>query len=868
MNNIKMLYNKAKYEKTISAISEYNEAIKEYLESPYDYITNIEYIISSSIGIQTFKEFLSRYDIPICTYDYLIENFNKCIDKCKKANLDSSIYIEYKDLISKLKKDNMKLVTMYEFYNDNNKDRYIKTFYGVTENGSNSRNIDGMIKTFNEIAIPDMLVIANKINNKVLPTILKYIKEQSRFDSPMFYQWMSFVCEDFNMNDNSSVKFFNENSLSPIINKILSNKLKCFKEALLNNEKNIQIKYTNEDVNAMTDMIHYNEFVSLYADEIYGEKASDIKKKINDQNKSLYEEVTAMEDLSYLDDIDEAKIFDKHIQHKRTGSSPRYLSDIYKTSDTYEDDEPIQKSKNDYNMPTSDDSEEEPDIDSYRRPSASSPKPIKKASLPLSNDNNNSDSSGLDLKNSMNNNQNSNRNQPGSVYNTYYYNYTNSYNRNSNSYNKHRMDNKISDQSLNVNSDSNHNESVKNPLKDFEPWKLSTVLDDQVFTENIFLNENSNTCKLWHLPEKVSNEIKNMNTFLIKSIHNSIENGNYDEITKVKLERYYNLITSKGYLFEVGDTAILESKDNNITGKIIILPNVNEYFDFAKSYTSESFIGDKVKSSFNVTRYNMSDDSEIEFRKTLNSIIENAVNSYNDQTNSKDNNINLDIIKENYDINYVLGSLSHSYSKKILNYLREDENNTSLENDETQEVEDPEMPQSDHPVRDTLMDIDRNLLKYQQKLKKGTQNVINVGKAAAKPISRITDWLKGLVNYWKDSDEEKIKEDLSDPENRYNLYRAARTGIHYWALGYAGLLLNPIFLYLQASKLWNRTAKRDRIRQEIIAEIKTELAIIDDKIKVAGERNDLKNKYKLMRYRNSIEKKLFKVAGNLGTSGV
>ena len=98
-------------------------------------------------------------------------------------------------------------------------------------------------------------------------------------------------------------------------------------------------------------------------------------------------------------------------------------------------------------------------------------------------------------------------------------------------------------------------------------------------------------------------------------------------------------------------------------------------------------------------------------------------------------------------------------------------------------------------------------------------------------------------------------------QNRYNLYRATRAGIHYLALGYAGLLLNPIFVYLGASRLWTRTAKRERIRNEMLNEIDTELKIIDEKIEYAKENNDLKNQFKLMRYKNEIKKKLFKVAG-------
>ena len=92
MVNIKILYEKTKYNPTAKNVAEYENAISEYLESPYQYITNIEYIIKSSISLNSFKEFMSKYDIPVCTYNYLIEKFNDCIKKCEKNKLDSSIF--------------------------------------------------------------------------------------------------------------------------------------------------------------------------------------------------------------------------------------------------------------------------------------------------------------------------------------------------------------------------------------------------------------------------------------------------------------------------------------------------------------------------------------------------------------------------------------------------------------------------------------------------------------------------------------------------------------------------------------------------------------------------------------------------------
>jgi len=329
MTDIKTLYETAKYNKNAFNINAYKNAISEYLESPVDYITNIEYIIQSSIGLNTFKEFMNKYDIPVGVYDYLIENFEKCIKKCEDNKINSTLYKECLNSLNNLKSENIKFLVMHEYYSQNNSRKYLETFYGKNNDIPNNKNVDGMISTFNEQAVPDMILMSKKIGPKSLSLTLDYIKEQSRFKDPLFYEWMTFICKDYHLDDNASFKYFKENSLSPIINKILNNKNRVFKEALLENKNDIVIKYTNEQVNALRDMIWFNEYVLLYINEIYTENANIATEHLRKQNASLYEEVNALEDLSFLDEINESLIFDRHIQHKRTGATPNYLNSIY-----------------------------------------------------------------------------------------------------------------------------------------------------------------------------------------------------------------------------------------------------------------------------------------------------------------------------------------------------------------------------------------------------------------------------------------------------------------------------------------------------------------------------------------------------------
>lgn len=181
----------------------------------------------------------------------------------------------------------------------------------------------------------------------------------------------------------------------------------------------------------------------------------------------------------------------------------------------------------------------------------------------------------------------------------------------------------------------------------------------------------------------------------------------------------------------------------------------------------------------------------------------------------------------------------------------------------TEEVGDADdmKPQSDHPVRDALIDIDRKTTKVQQGVKKGVQDIQNVGRAAMKPVNRAKQWISNMVSNWKDADETKVKERLADPHTRSNLYTALKKCIEIGALFKAGILLNPFFLFLTITRGIGKNKREYRIRNEMIGELKTELQVIDEKIKDADQKGDNKAKYQLMRFKNEINKKLLRVGG-------
>lgn len=198
-----------------------------------------------------------------------------------------------------------------------------------------------------------------------------------------------------------------------------------------------------------------------------------------------------------------------------------------------------------------------------------------------------------------------------------------------------------------------------------------------------------------------------------------------------------------------------------------------------------------------------------------------------------------------------------NYTESLLNESKEEP--TGFDKPTAGEADDMK-PKSDHPIKDVFMDIDRKSTNLQQGAKKAVQDAQNVVRAAVKPIKRTQDWIGSMVAKWKDADETNIKEKMADPMARKGLLNAFKKAIEVGALFKAGILLNPIFLFLTITKKINNKKNEYRIRNEMISELKTEMDIIDEKIKDAAGK-DNKAKYELMRLKNEINKKLLRVAG-------
>lgn len=177
-------------------------------------------------------------------------------------------------------------------------------------------------------------------------------------------------------------------------------------------------------------------------------------------------------------------------------------------------------------------------------------------------------------------------------------------------------------------------------------------------------------------------------------------------------------------------------------------------------------------------------------------------------------------------------------------------------------------PESDHPIRDALIDIDRKTVKTQQAAKKKVQELDQAGRAFIKPVQRTGQWIGNMVHQWRDANENNIKEKLADPHARKNLFSTIGEAIKIGSLAKAGLLLNPIFLFLTITRGINNNKKIVRMRNEMLGELDAEMEIISEKIHQADLEKKYKEKYRLMRFKKELEKKKLRVGGGKKISRV
>lgn len=292
MKDIKTLYTLAKSSKGNKEIKEYQEAINELLESnPIDYISNIEYIISSNIGLQTLNEFVDKYGLSVAYYDVLMESINNCIRKCEIYKYDTTLYNETVSFLESFHSKYENCFNMFYYFKDNLPDNYINTYYGFNNNGiQNKKLISGMINKFGEAAIPDILITSRCLGDNAINTTLKFLENNEIFNSPLTYQWIIESCNDLGIEDNVHLANIKSRSAESIVYKMRQRNNDIYREAVIMNNHDMFLEYSEDEISAIRDLISVREYQMLCT-ESYDKIFS-----IQNEVYSLYEEFDGIED--------------------------------------------------------------------------------------------------------------------------------------------------------------------------------------------------------------------------------------------------------------------------------------------------------------------------------------------------------------------------------------------------------------------------------------------------------------------------------------------------------------------------------------------------------------------------------------------
>lgn len=1091
MKDIKSLYLAAKNSGKTNDISAYAEAVNEMFEnSPNDYISNLEYIIQSDVGIRTLTEFVNKHGLPISCFDTVMESLETCIAKCNRLNIDPTLYQEAVDYMQSFRQKYIGCFMMESFFNDNRPDDYIKTYYGVNESGVPNRKLAaGLLEKFQEYAIPDVIVTANNIGESAMETVLGYIESHSTFGLPATCEWVLECVRNLVPESNGTRLMIESKASSGIFKSLKERNHQCYREAVITGNDDIMLEYSQDEINAIQDLISINEYKMTWADEL-NESASDIQKTIY----SLYEEFADMEDndgvlmteaanntntvakkiagnigkvrkevlklvkpviremvrshnkdsgffnkIEYplisvmvrdqhgdektlvkraikknLDDIlytdkefikaihlgirftidsatrkKEKKSIDLFIDAMMEALSPLiktgqisfnhtdayYYSVTYWTIPIYISKErmldgvdtaliesgidfeefvadsvipmlpgastsvhPMQERpwlvntrnkktgdipgyiKRNHNLGYGEDDgpsdhgtagdsssdastvDAEPTLDDFKRPSA------EDMSTPYS---------GLDEPKEEPEKEPEKLTpaEQKAINNYYYYTYNNSLNKNTTgSFNRDHSTHTststkktVDDHSKGKRVNSDNINTSGDDEDDFKPVGESVKISPFIFK--------SKSRREKHKP--------NIRTYTYLDITEDEYNDIIKEVGEVakKVEAIMAAANKKYPIFGLTSTydddyqsyGVTKDIDGlcvrNINGKYtfdLFYPmtdgyNIYDFMDELKKQHTEEFEklddGEGARGKWSAELW--FDHKFLDYDKNLHEIMTDVENEIKKEI---DGVFGFDFW-DDWDDGPIYGfyltceslypkfdaknikkcdvEVTSYFAKKLPKkfkkyYFKEDvELNNHLPwelnifDDATLMTEavgdaDDDRPKSDHPVKDILTDVDRALVKKQQGAKRVVQNVQNAGRAFVKPAVRTTQWVDNMVHNWKDADENSVKEKMADPHARSNLFSAIRTAIVGGSLLKAGLLLNPVFLGLSALRGIGKNKKEFRIRNEMIGELKTEMEIIDEKIKDADRIGDNKAKYKLMRFKNELNKKLLRVGGPKG----
>lgn len=178
--------------------------------------------------------------------------------------------------------------------------------------------------------------------------------------------------------------------------------------------------------------------------------------------------------------------------------------------------------------------------------------------------------------------------------------------------------------------------------------------------------------------------------------------------------------------------------------------------------------------------------------------------------------------------------------------------------DKPEKVEKPEKRPFFQRVQNKALDTNVQFKKTVAAGRRKAQDARNAGKALAKIPMNISDSIKKAVDNWEELDDNRRKEYMIKPGNRKKVFRALKLAITHgiaWSI-------NPLLNIVLAISHKLSAMKDERLKNELVRELKAEIRVTEEKIEDAKANGDNQQKYRLMRIKEKLDAELTRVGAN------
>lgn len=169
-------------------------------------------------------------------------------------------------------------------------------------------------------------------------------------------------------------------------------------------------------------------------------------------------------------------------------------------------------------------------------------------------------------------------------------------------------------------------------------------------------------------------------------------------------------------------------------------------------------------------------------------------------------------------------------------------------------------------IQNKAIDMDVKMQKAEGRANETMTNLKNAGKAVLRLPMNIVNKMKTNIEEWRTMSDEKRKEKIMQPGYRTQIFKMLRTALTYGAI-WQWKKYMVIVTFICKHTLLHPLVKLNkdktlRMRNELTAELETEIAVTEEKINDANANGDQRQKYELIRIKKKLEAEKIRVATN------